>query len=74
MRASTKERREQRERAAVEQRRREVASTLSKLGVRWCSCGCGKYCDNLIVRDDGVAVPLAHSCAQRVRAGAWEPA
>jgi hypothetical protein len=74
MRATIKERSERRQAQAVERQRREVTATLSRLGVKWCSCGCGKYCDDLIIRDDGAAVPLAHSCAQGVRAGAWEPA
>jgi hypothetical protein len=74
MRASSAERRAQRERHAVEQRRREVTATLHRLGQRWCACGCNRYCNDLIIRNDGVAIPLAHSCAQRVRAGAWEPA
>jgi hypothetical protein len=77
MRTTTAQRRERRERrhlAAAETRRREITATLHKLGQRWCSCGCHRYCDDLIIRNDGVAVPLAHSCAERVRAGAWEPA
>jgi hypothetical protein len=53
--------------AAEEARRRSITMTLNRLGVRYCACGCGKYCDDIYIRIDGVVTPMAHACAERAR-------
>jgi hypothetical protein len=72
MRTNTKtaERRERREREATERHRRHVTATLHRLGVRYCSCSCGRWADDLLVQPDGSAIPMAHHCAQAARRAA----
>jgi len=53
---------------AEEARRRSITMTLNRLGVRYCSCSCGRYCDDLFIAPDGTAVPMAFRCAEIARA------
>jgi hypothetical protein len=70
MRSTTAQRRERHALAAAEQHRRMVTTTLHRLGVRYCSCQCGRYADDIWVQPDGQAVPMAFRCAEAARRGA----
>ena len=67
MRATARERREQRQRQAVEQRPRQTGALLSRLGFPRCSCGCNKVADTVVIAGDGAQLPMAYACALQAR-------
>ena len=70
MRTTPRQRRELSQRAAAEQHRRMITTTLHRLGVRYCSCQCGRYADDLWLQPGGQAIPMAFRCAEAARRAA----